>query len=162
MKLKFFVWIFIFLNPCLTSAQDTIYQKTTNTFVAVVVTKGHHLLFMLNYKGITYDSIMRYDYGAYYKARIKDIEIANDHYYVFYESVDWFGFVVFKLDSDQWTHVMGGPLRYLARSSAKVEAKIEEGGIIKLYETEQGETQAKTTTYLLDFVNKVISKQSDK
>ena len=57
---------------------------------------------------------------------------------------------------------MGGPLRYLAGSSAKVEAKIEDGGVIKLYETEQGETQPKTTTYLLDFVNKVISKQSDK
>lgn len=162
MKLKFIPIIFIFMSSCFLKAQDTIFYKTSGDFVANVVTKGYHLLFTLEYKGVYYDSIMQYDYGAYYQAGINDINIINDYYYIFYEAVGWFGIIVFKLEGNNWTHIVGSPLRYLARSSAKIEAKIEEGGVIKLYETEKGASAPKVTTYVLDYVNKVITKQADK
>ena len=161
MKILFCALILAISTTCICYSQDTIYRKPFKEYEALVIKKGYHLLFVAKHNN-KIDSIFRYDYGAYLRASVIDILIENDKYYLVYESGDYIGYLVRQHAENDWPHLMGGPLRFLGRSSAKVEAKIEDGGVIKLYETEQGETQAKVTTYMLDFVNKVISKQSDK
>lgn len=161
MKILFCTLALVMSINCVCYSQDTIYRKPFSEYEALVIKKGYHLLFVVKHDN-KIDSIFRYDYGAYLGAFVIDLLIENDKYYLVYGSGDYIGYLVRQRAENNWPHLMGGPLRFLDRDSAKVEAKIEEGGVIKLYETEQGETQAKVTTYMLDFVNKVISKQSDK
>jgi hypothetical protein len=162
MKLIFCILILWGSTYILSFSQDTIYRKSFEKYEGLVIKKGYDLLFAVKYEDKV-DSVCTYKYGAYMHTYILDMLIKDDKYCFIYGQDDYIGLIIRQRNGLDWPHLMGGSLRFISsNNSAKIEAKIEDGGVIKLYETEKSANAPKVTTYVLDYVNKVISKQADK
>jgi len=161
MKFRLYITAILISRLGLCFAQDTVFHKKTAEYEIWVSTIGYHHQYLLKQQEII-DTLLLWEYGVYEKVNIADIVFANDKFVITYQTADLVGYIVRQKLDLKWTSIMGGPLKFIAKSTANFEFKIESPEKITLLETEKGASAPKVTTYVLDYVNKVISRQADK
>jgi len=148
MKIIIFAILLFYSN--ISSAQDTVFHKTENTYESLVIQSGYDHIYLLKHDR-KIDTVWVWKYGAYMKIHIFDI-VYSRNYHISLNSTGYdIGYSIYEYQMDKWQPLMGGILAFLTDSRNKIDVSILDGDKFRLLEEDGRETILK-----INFANKTL------